>query len=142
MVTVQQLLNRKGVDVIAIAPNATVREALTLMAQKEVGALLVMENDELVGIITERDYARKVILMGRTSKDTTVGEIMSSKLVTVTPEHKVKQCMEMMTGRRIRHLPVLNDGKLVGLISIGDVVKSVIASQANMIEHLESYIYQ
>ncbi len=142
MVSVKQLLNHKGGEVLAISPTATVRDALTLMATREVGALLVMEGSKLTGIISERDYARKVILMGRTSKDTSVGEIMSTDLTTVRPEQTVTDCMELMTNRRIRHLPVLDGDKVVGVISIGDVVKAVISNQASMIEHLEEYIGQ
>lgn len=142
MVSVKQLLNRKGAEVLSISPQATVRDALTLMATREVGALLVMEAGELEGIVSERDYARKVILMGRTSKDTKVGEIMSTSLTTVRPEQTVTDCMELMTDRRIRHLPVVDGNKVVGVISIGDVVKAVISNQASMIEHLEEYIGQ
>ena len=142
MVSVRQLLNRKGAKILSIAPSATVRDALTLMAQEDVAALLVMEGDALEGIITERDYARKVILMGRTSKDTRVSEVMSSKLTTVTPQQNVNDCMELMSGKRIRHLPVLDGSIVVGVISIGDVVKAVMANQASMIEHLEAYITQ
>lgn len=140
MVSVKQLLNHKGAEVLAISPQATVRDALTLMATREVGALLVMEAGTLMGIVSERDYARKVILMGRTSKDTRVGEIMSTSLSTVRPEQTVTDCMELMTDRRIRHLPVLDGSEVVGVISIGDVVKAVISNQASMIEHLEEYI--
>ncbi len=142
MVSVKQLLNHKGGEVLAISPTATVRDALTLMATREVGALLVIQGSKLTGIISERDYARKVILMGRTSKDTSVGEIMSTDLTTVRPEQTVTDCMELMTNRRIRHLPVLDGDKVVGVISIGDVVKAVISNQASMIEHLEEYIGQ
>lgn len=140
MVSVRQLLNRKGTEVLSISPQATVRDALTLMAKREVGALLVMEGGELLGIISERDYARKVILMGRTSKDTRVGEIMSTDPTTVSLEQTVTDCMELMTEGRIRHLPVVDAGRVVGVISIGDVVKAVISTQASMIEHLEGYI--
>ena len=140
MVSVRQLLNRKGTEVLSISPQATVRDALTLMAKREVGALLVMEGGELSGIISERDYARKVILMGRTSKDTRVGEIMSTDPTTVSLEQTVTDCMELMTEGRIRHLPVVDGGRVVGVISIGDVVKAVISTQASMIEHLEGYI--
>ncbi len=142
MVSVRQLLTHKGPRILSISPQATVRDALTLMAQEEVGALLVMEGGELEGIVSERDYARKVILMGRTSKDTKVGEIMSTKLTTVTPEQTVTDCMELMTEKRIRHLPVLEGNNVTGIISIGDVVHAVISNQASMIEHLESYISQ
>lgn len=142
MVTVRQLLNRKGSEVLSISPKATVREALTLMASRNVGALMVLDKGELVGVITERDYARKVILMGRTSKDTLVEEVMSTELTTVRPEQSVTDCMELMTDKRIRHLPVIDDSGLCGVISIGDVVMSVISVQASTIEHLEGYIGQ
>jgi CBS domain-containing protein len=142
MVTVRQLLNRKGSEVLSISPKATVREALTLMASRNVGALMVLDKGELVGIITERDYARKVILMGRTSKDTRVEEVMSTELTTVRPDQSVTDCMELMTDKRIRHLPVVDDSGLCGVISIGDVVMSVISVQASTIEHLEGYIGQ
>jgi CBS domain-containing protein len=142
MVTVRQLLKRKGSEVLSISPKATVREALTLMASRNVGALMVLDRGELVGIITERDYARKVILMGRTSKDTRVEEVMSTELTTVRSEQSVTECMELMTDKRIRHLPVVDDGALSGVISIGDVVMSVISVQASTIEHLEEYIGQ
>ncbi len=146
MVSVKQLLTHKGGHkgdaVLAISPTATVRDALTLMATREVGALLVMEGSKLTGIISERDYARKVVLMGRTSKDTKVGEIMSTGVTTVRPEQTVTDCMELMTDRRIRHLPVVDGDKVVGVVSIGDVVKAVISNQASMIEHLEGYIGQ
>lgn len=142
MVTVRQLLNRKGSEVLSISPQATVREALTLMASRNVGALMVLSEGELVGIITERDYARKVILMGRTSKDTRVEEVMSTELTTVRPDQSVTDCMELMTDKRIRHLPVVDDSGLCGVISIGDVVMSVISVQASTIEHLEGYIGQ
>lgn len=142
MVTVRQLLKRKGSEVLSISPKATVREALTLMASRNVGALMVLSGGELVGIITERDYARKVILMGRTSKDTRVEEVMSTELTTVRSEQSVTDCMELMTDKRIRHLPVVDDGRLGGVISIGDVVMAVISVQASTIEHLEEYIGQ
>jgi CBS domain-containing protein len=142
MVSVRQLLKQKGQAILSITPQATVRDALTLMAQEEVGALLVMEDDALTGIISERDYARKVILKGRTSKDTKVGEIMSTNLITVTPEQNITDCMTLMADKRIRHLPVLEGERVVGIISIGDVVSAVISNQASMIEHLEAYISQ
>ena len=140
MVSVRQLLNRKGSEVLSISPKATVREAITLMATRNIGALPVMEDDELLGIITERDYARNVILKGRSSKDTCVDEVMSTGLTTVSPDQSVTDCMELMTEKRIRHLPVVEEGRVVGIISIGDVVMAVISNQASMIEHLEGYI--
>ncbi|ADD29706.1 CBS domain-containing protein [Meiothermus ruber] len=138
--TVRQLLLAKGNKVHAISPEATVFEALERMAAHDVGALMVMKDDQLVGIFSERDYARKIILMGRISKDTRVGEVMTSDLITVTPEATVADCMNLMTDHHIRHLPVLEDGKLVGVISIGDVVKAIITQQEFMIAELESYI--
>ncbi len=138
--TVRQLLQAKGNMVHAISPEATVFEALERMAAYDVGALMVMKGDQLVGIFSERDYARKIILMGRISKDTQVGEVMTDDLITVTPEATVADCMNLMTGNRIRHLPVLEGGKLVGVVSIGDVVKAIMTQQELMIAELESYI--
>jgi len=140
MISIRQLLSKKGYDVLSILPSATVFEAITKMAEHGVGALVVLEDGRLVGIITERDYARKVILKGRSSKDTLVREIMTPDPVTVRPEQTVTECMELMTDKRIRHLPVVSEGKLMGIISIGDVVKEVISHQAAMIEQLENYI--
>lgn len=123
-----------------IWPSATVLEALTLMAAKGIGALVVVEGDEVVGIISERDYARKIALMERSSYTTEVSEIMTSNVITVSPEHRARHCMELMTEKRLRHLPVLDNGKLVGLVSIGDVVKDIITDQESMIRQLEQYI--
>lgn len=142
MVSVRQLLNRKGSEVLSISPKATVRDAITLMATRNIGALPVMEDDALLGIITERDYARNVILKGRSSKDTCVDEVMSIGLTTVRPDQSITDCMELMTEKRIRHLPVIEEDRVVGIISIGDVVMAVISNQASMIEHLEGYIGQ
>lgn len=142
MVSVRQLLNRKGSEVLSISPKATVRDAITLMATRNIGALPVMEDDALLGIITERDYARNVILKGRSSKDTCVDEVMSTGLTTVRPDQSITDCMELMTEKRIRHLPVIEEDRVVGIISIGDVVMAVISNQASMIEHLEGYIGQ
>ena len=140
MSTVRQLLARKGGEVLGIAPDATVYDAILAMAEAGIGALVVQEGGRLVGMISERDYARKVILQGRSSRETRVREVMASPVITVTPGDTVQRCMEIMTAERVRHLPVLEDDRLVGLVSIGDAVKSVIAQQAFMIEQLESYI--
>lgn len=140
MKTVKEILRTKGYDVWSTTPDATVFDALTEMAQKDVGALTVMENGRLAGIISERDYARKVILQGKTSRTTLVYEIMSSPVIYVTPEQTVEECMTLLTGRRIRHLPVMENDQVVGIISIGDLVKAIITEQQFLIEQLESYI--
>jgi CBS domain-containing protein len=140
MTTAKQILNNKGTEVWSISPNAKIYEALEMMAKKGVGALLVMDEENVVGIISERDYARKVILEGKSSKETPVSEIMTSKLIVVTPNENVENCMAIMTNKRIRHLPVMDGDRLIGLISIGDVVKSIISEQGFLIDHLTSYI--
>jgi CBS domain-containing protein len=140
MQTVQDILRAKGYDVWSIPPAASVFEALTLMALKDVGALTVMEGDQLAGIISERDYARKVILRGKTSRDTLVREIMYSPVICVQPQQTVGECMTLLTGRRIRHLPVVEDSRVIGMVSIGDLVNSIISEQEFMIEQLENYI--
>ena len=134
------ILNNKDNHIWSVGPDETVYDAIALMADKRIGALLVVAERRLIGIITERDYARKVILHGRSSKDTNVREIMTSSLVTVTPDHTVDECMRLVTEHRIRHLPVLDNDRLVGLISIGDLVNSIIEAQAQTINHLHSYI--
>ena len=134
------ILNSKNNQIWSISPEETVYDAIAQMADKRIGALLVVAERRLIGIITERDYARKIILRGRSSRDTPVREIMTSSLVTVTPDHTVDECMRLVTEHRIRHLPVLDDDKLVGLISIGDLVNSIIEAQAQTINHLHSYI--
>ena len=141
MKTLMQLLKAKGGDVHTIAPDARVYDALKLMAEKDVGALVVVENGRLSGIISERDYARKVILHGKSSHEMEVHEIMTSKVVTVQPAQTVEDCMALMTNRRIRHLPVTDGEKLIGVLSIGDLVKEVIAEQEQTIRQLESYIH-
>jgi CBS domain-containing protein len=141
MITVRQLLDKKGRQVFSIGPGAAVLEAIRLMAERHVGALLVMEGETLSGIVSERDYARKVILMGRSSADTPVRDIMTVAVVTVQPETPVEKCMQVMTERRVRHLPVIEAGRVVGMVSIGDLVKAVIAEQQQTIEQLESYIH-
>ena len=140
MKTVSTLLQSKGGDVWSVSPGTMVYDALALMAEKNVGALLVVEADRLVGIFSERDYARKVILHGKSSRQTPVGEIMTSKVVYVRPEQTIEECMALMTDKRIRHLPVLEGDRLAGVISIGDVVKAIISEQEFMIAQLENYI--
>ena len=141
MKTVEQLLEGKGREVWSIKPEASVYEALQMMADKEVGALLVLDDEEsVVGILSERDYARKVILFDRESRSTTVADIMTDKVVGVSPANTVQECMALMTDKRIRHLPVLDGDRLMGLISIGDVVRSLISEQQFIIEQLERYI--
>lgn len=142
MKTVAQLIGSKpDTNVYGIAPSATVLESIRLMAEKGIGALLVMEGERLVGIVSERDYARKMVLQGRSSIATPVSEIMTRDVITVAPRQNIQQCMELMTDRHLRHLPVIDDeGKVVGLLSIGDLVKNVIAEQQSLIQQLEQYI--
>lgn len=141
MKTVADILKSKAnAQLYTISPNATVLEAITLMAEKGIGALVVLEADNVVGIISERDYARKVLLMERSSYNTDVHEIMSHDVITVTPKQSNEFCMTLMTEKRLRHLPVLDEGKLVGLVSIGDLVKDIISDQQSLINQLESYI--
>ena len=140
MITVRHLLDRKGRAIHAIAPEDPVLEAIQLMADHHVGALLVMKGDELVGILSERDYARKVILQGRSSKDTRVADIMTAPVISVTPAHTVHQCMEMVTANRIRHLPVVDSGRVVGIVTIGDLVRKIVATHEETIHHLHEYI--
>lgn len=141
MKTVKQLLQAKGREIHSIGPDARVFDALKLMAEKDVGALVVLEGAKLVGIISERDYARKVILHGRSSQDIAVREIMTGKVITIHPAQTVEECMALMTGKRIRHLPVIEGDQLIGVLSIGDLVKEVIAEQEQTIKQLESYIH-
>ena len=140
MSTVKEILRTKGPEVWSIAPDATVYGALKLMADKNVGAVLVMEANNLVGILSERDYARKVILHGKSSKNTLVREVMTERVIYVRPEQTTEECMALMTDKRVRHLPVLEDDLVIGVISIGDVVKSIISEQGFLIEQLEHYI--
>jgi len=140
MSQVKQLLQAKGGTTFSIAPDAPVREAITLMAQHRIGALLVMDGEHLVGVVSERDYARKVILQGRSSAQTAVADIMRTQPLTVGPETDVFDCMRMCTDSRVRHLPVVRDNVVIGVISTGDLVKAVIDAQAEQIEHLERYI--
>lgn len=138
--TVGQLLDSKGTEVWTIAPDATVFDALNLLAEKNIGALVVVAGDRVAGIVSERDYARKIRLLHRDSRDTAVSEIMTSDVTTITREQNVTDCMSVMTDHHIRHLPVVENDQLVGLISVGDVVKAVIAEQAFLIEQLHQYI--
>ena len=140
MLTAKHLLERKGSEVYSVGPEDSVLDAIRSMAERHVGALLVMRGAELVGIVSERDYARKVILLGRSSADTRVRQIMSSPVTTVTPAHTVNECMKIVTEQRVRHLPVLEHGRVVGVVSIGDLVKAVIEDQQQQIEQLERYI--
>jgi CBS domain-containing protein len=137
---VRHLLEAKGGSIYTIAPDAPVLEAIKLMAEHRIGALLVMRGEQLLGVVSERDYARKVILQGRSSAQTSVAEIMRGDPLTVGTDTDVLDCMRLCTDSRVRHLPVLGDGKVVGVISIGDLVKAVIDAQAEQIEHLERYI--
>ena len=140
MLRIKYLLALKGSTVWTIAPQAPVLEAIRLLAEKHIGALLVVKDGELVGIVSERDYARKVILMGRSSAELPVAEIMTTPVTTVSPDDTVHRCMEIITEQRIRHLPVVEKRKVVGIVSIGDLVKAVIEEQQQTIDHLERYI--
>ena len=140
MNTIGQLLESKGKDIWSIVPNATVFEALRIMAQNNVGALLVIDKDNLVGIFSERDYARKVILEGKSSKDTAVGELMTKDVYYIDPKNTLQESMAVMTARHIRHMPVLDKDRLVGMVTLGDVVKQIIAEQEFTIRELEKYI--
>ena len=140
MQIVSQLLKVKGSEIFSVTPQYSVLHAIEVMATRHVGALLVMNQGSLLGIISERDYARKVILKNRSSHDTPVGDIMTSPAVSVTPEDTVHHCMETMTEGRFRHLPVVKNGRVLGILSIGDLVKAVIQEQSEHIEQLERYI--
>jgi CBS domain-containing protein len=138
--TVKSILENKGHDILSISPRATVYEAIAEMARNEVGALMVLLDRQLVGIVSERDYARKVILLGRSSKETLVEEIMTPSPITVTLAHTVDECMRIVTDHRIRHLPVVDAGELLGMVSIGDLVKTLLSSQSYTIDQLHTYI--
>lgn len=140
MTTISQILQVKGSDVWSVTPDTTVYDALKLMADKNLGAVVVLEGEVLVGIFSERDYARKVILKGKASRETLVKEIMSADVITLRPEQSIEECMALMTHKRIRHLPVIDNNKLIGVISIGDVVKAIISDQEYTIKQLENYI--
>jgi CBS domain-containing protein len=138
--TIDAILNQKSGEVWSVSPDATVYDAVALMAEKNIGALVVIESGRLVGILSERDYTRKVMLRGKRSRETQVREIMSTNLTTVDPKQSVDDCLRFMTEKRIRHLPVVADGRISGVISIGDLVKHVISVQSATLEHLERYI--
>jgi CBS domain-containing protein len=140
MRSVKDILREKGTQVYSISPDAKVYDALQLMADKNVGALMVMEGDMVAGLISERDYARKIVLKGKFSKDVSVREIMTTEMVCVGPDEDVEVCMELMTDKRVRHLPVFKNDQLIGIISIGDIVKAIIEHKEEMIEQLEDYI--
>jgi CBS domain-containing protein len=137
---VKDVLDTKGHDVWTISPDASVFDALKMMASKEVGALIVLKENKVVGIVSERDYARAVELRGKSSRETSVGEIMTRKVAYVRPENSIEECMALMTYKRIRHLPVMQDDRLTGVVSIGDVVKAIISEQQFVIQQLENYI--
>jgi CBS domain-containing protein len=138
--TVRDILQNKGGEVWTTSPKDSVYEAIGLMGEKNIGALVAVENGEVIGVLSERDYSRKVVLQGRTSRDTLVGEILTRPAVTVRRKDSIEKCMQLMTGQRIRHLPVMDDGRLVGLISIGDLVNWVMQSQHHTIRQLQGYI--
>mgnify|MGYP001813118584 CR=1 FL=1 len=140
MKLVQHLLDAKGGAVISVDEDTSVYDAIALMAERSIGSLLVMQGHELKGIVTERDYARKVILKGRSSETTSVGEVMSTDLIIAKPEQTVDECMALMTDKRIRHLPVVAGNRVIGMISIGDLVQAIISDQQEAIEQLENYI--
>jgi len=141
MNTISSILARKGTDTISVTPQTTVLDALRIMAEKNIGSVMVIENGRYLGLVSERDYSRKVILKGKHSDDTTVAEIMSSDLPSVTPKDSVEHCMSLMTKNNIRYVPVFENEKLVGLISMSDVVRETILNQKETISHLESYIH-
>ena len=138
--TIESILNQKSGEIWSVSPDATVYDAVALMAEKNVGALVVMKQGKLVGIVSERDYTRKVMLRGKRSRETAVHEIMSTQVTTVHPKESVDDCLRFMTDKRVRHLPVVADGELRGVISIGDLVKHVISVQSATLDHLERYI--
>ncbi len=138
--TISEILSHKNPGIWSVSPDTTVFEAIQIMADKNIGALLVTEGDKLVGIISERDYTRKVILKGKQSKQTAVKEIITGQVIHVSPSHTVEDCMRLMTSHRIRHLPVLDDGRIVGIISIGDLVNWIISAQTSTIHQLQTYI--
>jgi CBS domain-containing protein len=142
MLKVADILKNKGKNVYSVTPNTSVYDALTIMGQKNIGALMVIEGEELKGIFSERDYARKVVLVNRTSRETMISDIMTTAVITVSPSDSIDHCMELMSGKKIRHLPVADNGRVAGLISISDVVTAIIESQKETISYLHNYISQ
>jgi CBS domain-containing protein len=140
MYSVKDILDEKGYDCWTEVPETTVYDALKKMAGKDIGALIIVKNNKIAGVFSERDYARKIILKGKTSKDTTVGELLSDKVYYVKPTSTIEECMQLMTNQRIRHLPVLDSDKLIGMVSIGDIVNKIIQDHKNQIQQLEDYI--
>jgi len=140
MITIEQLLNNKDDQIWSVEPKTSIFEALKIMSDKEIGALLVIEDEKLVGIFSERDYARKVILKGKSSKNTQVGELMTKKVLYIDPEKTINDCMAIMTDKHIRHLPVIENDKVIGMVTIGDVINQIISEQEFTIQHLENYI--
>lgn len=140
MRTVKDILDSKGYDIWAVKPDDTVFDAVKLMAERGVGSLLVLDGEKLVGIVTERDYARKIILDDKSSKDTTVSEVMTKKVLCATPERTIEECMALMTDKRARHLPVVDHKRVIGVVSIGDLVKAMINEQQVLIDQLQHYI--
>jgi len=140
MKTIHQVLGCKALSIVSITPDTLIYDALVIMAEKHIGALLVLEGDHLAGIFSERDYAREVALKGRSSRTSYIKEVMTTNVITVSPKDTVEECMSLMSGKRIRHLPVVEDGKVIGILSIGDLVKETIAEQEALIKQLESYI--
>ena len=139
-ITVKQLLDKKGNEIHAVSPDATVFDAIKLMSERGVGALLVMQDDQLMGVISERDYTRKVILKGRSSSSTTVQEIMTGNIITLAPDSNVDQCMALMNENQIRHLPIVENGRVMGVVTIMDVIKNILSEKEFIIEQMESYI--
>lgn len=142
MISVAGILKTKVTDVFSVTSNTTVYDAIKLMSEKNIGALPVLDNSQLSGIFSERDYARKIILQNRTSQDTLISEIMTATVITITPQDSIEHCMEIMSSKKIRHLPVMENNQLVGIISIGDVVTAIIQTQKETINYLQSYIAQ
>ena len=140
MQTIRQLLEAKGKDIWSISPHVTVFKALRIMAEKDIGALLVIDNQKLVGIFSERDYAQKVILKGKSSKETNIGDLMTKEVIYIEPNNTLHECMAVMTANHIRHMPVLENNQLIGIVTLGDVVKQIISDQEFTIRELEKYI--